>query len=252
MKTVVVVPTYNEAEGIVTLLDAVLREAPDVDVLVVDDNSPDGTAARVAGTPHFQHRVHLLSRREKDGLGRRLPRRVRWALAGSYDAIVQMDADLSHPPERLPALLGALEHADVAIGSRYVRGGGVRDWPLRRRADLLGRQRLRPAGPRASRSTTRPRASRPSAARRSSRSGRSHSESNGYCFQIENTWRASRLGLRITEVPITFTRPHARRVEDVRRHRPRGDAAGADLALARDHARGRPRRTVGSHHDVAA
>ena len=103
MKTVVVVPTYNEAEGILTLLDAVLREAPDVDVLVVDDSSPDGTAALVAAHPAFQHRVHLLSRAQKDGLGAAYRAGFGWALSGSYEAVVQMDADLSHPPERLPA-----------------------------------------------------------------------------------------------------------------------------------------------------
>src|SRR4029077_11291466 len=105
MKTVIVVPTYNEAEGILTLLDAVLLEAPDVDVLVVDDSSPDGTAALVAGPPAFQHRVPLLSRAQKDGLGAAYRAGFGWALSGSYEAIVQMDADLSHPPERLPAPL---------------------------------------------------------------------------------------------------------------------------------------------------
>ena len=203
MKTVVVVPTYNEAEGILTLLDAVLREAPDVDVLVVDDSSPDGTAALVAGHPGFQHRVHLLSRAQKDGLGAAYRAGFGWALSGSYEAIVQMDADLSHPPERLPALLGALERADLAIGSRYVRGGGVRDWPWRRRAISWGGNlyvrlflgipvRDATAGFKAFRRTA------------LEQVGAVHSESNGYCFQIENTWRASRLGLRITEVPITF------------------------------------------------
>ena len=203
MKTVVVVPTYNEAEGIVTLLDAVLREAPDVDVLVVDDSSPDGTAARVADHPAFQHRVHLLSRSQKEGRGAAYRAGFGWALSGSYDAVVQMDADLSHPPERLPALLAALDHADVAIGSRYVRGGGVRDWPWRRRAISRGGNvyvrvflgipvRDATAGFKAFRRAA------------LEQIGAVHSESNGYCFQIENTWRASRLGLRITEVPITF------------------------------------------------
>jgi dolichol-phosphate mannosyltransferase len=203
MKTLVVVPTYNEAEGILVLLDAVLREAPDADVLVVDDSSPDGTADLVAGHPAFQHHLHLLSREQKDGLGAAYRAGFDWALRGSYEAVVQMDADLSHPPERLPALVAALEHADVAIGSRYVRGGGVRDWPWRRRAiSRCGNIYVRLfLGLPVRDATAGFKAFRREALEQI---GAVHSESNGYCFQIENTWRASRLGLRITEVPITF------------------------------------------------
>ncbi len=200
MKTVVIVPTYNEAEGISAMLDAVLGEAPDVDILVVDDNSPDGTAMLVAGHREYGHRLHLLMRLEKDGLGAAYRDGFRWALAGSYDAIVQMDADLSHPPERVPALLAALEHADVAIGSRYVRGGSVRNWPLRRRAISRGGNvyvRLVLGMP-VHDATAGFKAFRREALEAI---GAVHSESNGYRFQIENTWRASRLGLRITEVP---------------------------------------------------
>jgi dolichol-phosphate mannosyltransferase len=203
MRTLVVVPTYDEAEGIRTLLDAVLREAPAVDLLVVDDGSPDGTAGLVTGHPEFRHRVHLLSRPRKDGLGAAYRAGFRWALAGPYDAVVQMDADLSHPPQRLPALLAALADADVAVGSRYVRGGGVRDWPLGRRAisrcgNLYARLVL--AVP------VHDVTSGYKAFRREAlvRIGAVDAESDGYCFQIETTWRASRLGLRIAEVPITF------------------------------------------------
>ena len=204
MKTIVIVPTYNEAEGIVTMLDAVFLEAPDVDVLVVDDNSPDGTARLVSGHPEFGHRLQLLHRMKKDGLGAAYRAGFSWALSASYDAILQMDADLSHPPERLPALLAALEHTDVAIGSRYVHGGGVRNWPLSRRmisrgGNLYVRMVL---GLPVHDSTAGFKAFRREALEQI---GAVNSESNGYCFQIENTWRASRLGLRIVEVPITFT-----------------------------------------------
>ena len=204
MKAVVIVPTYNEAEGITTMLDAVLREAPGVDVLVVDDNSPDGTARLVTSHPEYRHRLHLLSRLKKDGLGAAYRAGFSWALAGTYDVILQMDADLSHPPERIAALLAALEHSDVAIGSRYVRGGRVRDWPLRRRLISRGGNvyvRLVLGMP------VRDATAGFKAFRRDALQaiGAVHSESNGYCFQIENTWRASRLGLRIAEVPITFT-----------------------------------------------
>jgi dolichol-phosphate mannosyltransferase len=201
---IVIVPTYNEAEGIIAMLDAVLREAPEADVLVVDDNSPDGTGKLVTQHPAYRGRLHLLSRLKKDGLGAAYRAGFSWALAGSYDAIVQMDADLSHPPERVPALLAALEHADVAIGSRYVRGGAVRNWPLRRRVISRGGNhyvRLVLGIP-VRDSTAGFKAFRREALEAI---GAVHSESNGYCFQIENTWRASRLGLRITEVPITFT-----------------------------------------------
>ena len=133
MNSVVVIPTYCEAANITLVLDGVLAASPDSDVLVVDDNSPDGTAARVRSHLQFRHRVHLLERPGKAGLGAAYRAGFAWALEAGYDAVVQMDADLSHPPERLPALLGALDSADLAIGSRYVRGGAVRDWPLSRR-----------------------------------------------------------------------------------------------------------------------
>ena len=203
-KTVVTIPTYNEAEGIVAVLDAVLRATPEVDLLVVDDSSPDGTADLVRSHREFGRRLHLLSRPRKNGLGAAYRAGFSWALAGSYDVIVQMDADLSHPPERVPALLAALEHADVAIGSRYVPGGGVRNWPLSRRAISRGGNlyvRLVLGIP-VHDATAGFKAFRRDALESI---GAVQSESNGYCFQIENTWRASRLGLRIAEVPITFT-----------------------------------------------
>jgi dolichol-phosphate mannosyltransferase len=204
MKTVVIVPTYNEAEGIVAMLDAVLSHAPDVDILVVDDNSPDGTAKLVVAHHQFGQRLHLLSRPVKEGLGAAYRAGFGWALARPYDAIVQMDADLSHPPESVPALLSALERADVAVGSRYVRGGAVRNWPLLRRAISRGGNvyvRL-VLGMAVHDATSGFKAFRREALEAI---GALNSESNGYCFQIENTWSASRLGLRVVEVPITFT-----------------------------------------------
>jgi dolichol-phosphate mannosyltransferase len=204
MKSIVIVPTYNEAEGIVTMLDRLLGAAPDVDILVVDDNSPDGTARLVTAHREYNHRLYLLSRLQKDGLGAAYRAGFSWALAGSYEAVVQMDADLSHPPERVPALLAALEHVDVAIGSRYVRGGNVRNWPLSRRVISRGGNiyvRLVLGIP-VHDATAGFKAFRRDAL---AAIGAVHSESNGYCFQIENTWRASRLGLSMAEVPITFT-----------------------------------------------
>ena len=204
MKTIVVIPTYDEADNIRAVLDAVLDAAPTTDVLVVDDSSPDGTATLVRSHPQYLRRVHLLSRTEKDGLGAAYRAGMTWALSGGYDAVAQMDADLSHPPERLPALLAALEEADLAVGSRYVRGGSVQDWPLSRRLISWGGNlyvRLVLGLP-VHDTTAGFKAFRRDALLRI---GALDSESNGYSFQIENTWRASRLGLRIVEVPITFT-----------------------------------------------
>jgi dolichol-phosphate mannosyltransferase len=204
MKSLVVIPTFNEAGVITTTLDAVRHEAPEVDVLVVDDDSPDGTAALVAGHPEFGRRVHLLGRSGKDGIGAAYRAGFGWALLEGYDVIVQMDADLSHPPSRLPALLAALDDADVAVGSRYVAGGGIRDWPWSRRAiSQAGNTYVRVVlGLPVHDATAGFKAFRRDAL---VRIGALESESNGYCFQIENTWRASRLGLRIAEVPIIFT-----------------------------------------------
>jgi dolichol-phosphate mannosyltransferase len=202
--SLVVVPTYDEAANITELLDRVLAAAPGVDVLVVDDNSPDGTAGLVAAHPEIGRRVHLLVRPGKAGLGAAYRAGFTWALNRGYVAVVQMDADLSHPPERVPDLIAALEGHDVAVGSRYVRGGGVANWTLSRRAisragnvyvaAVLGlRVRDATAGFKAFRAPA------------LVAIGAVSSQSNGYCFQIENTWQAVRHGLSVTEVPITFT-----------------------------------------------
>ena len=213
-RTVVIIPTYNEAGNVTTVIDRVRVAATDVDILVVDDNSPDGTASLVrqhcgyvADHPGRQEgpgRVFLLSRAAKDGLGAAYRAGFTWALAHGYDAIVQMDADLSHPPERIPALLRALDEADVAVGSRYVPGGAVSNWSLSRR--LISRSgnlyvRLVLGLP-VHDTTAGFKAFRRDALERL---GAVESASNGYCFQVENTWRAVRLGFRVTEVPITFT-----------------------------------------------
>jgi dolichol-phosphate mannosyltransferase len=203
MRSVVVIPTYCEAANVTAVLDGVLA-ASDSDVLVVDDNSPDGTAIRVRSHPQHGHRVHLLVRPGKAGLGAAYRAGFAWALEAGYDAVVQMDADLSHPPERLPALLDALADADVAIGSRYVRGGAVRDWPWSRRLiSWAGNVYVRLVlGLPVHDATAGYKAFRREAM---DRIRVLDSVSNGYCFQIENTWRACRAGLRVTEVPITFS-----------------------------------------------
>lgn len=204
MSALVVVPTYDEAEGIVPLLDAVLGAAGQVDILVVDDGSPDGTADLVRAHPCFGGRVRLLERASKDGLGAAYRAGFSWALEAGYDVVVQMDADFSHPPERVPALLRALDDADVAVGSRYVAGGRIEDWArIRRMISRVGNRYVRIVlGLGVHDATAGFKAFRRDALLQIAATA---SESNGYCFQVENTWRASRLGMRIVEVPITFS-----------------------------------------------
>lgn len=133
MNTVVVIPTYDEADGIEIVLDAVRLAEPTADILVVDDNSPDGTAGLVTNHPDFGRRISLLNRASKDGLGAAYRAGFAWALDHGYDVVVQMDADLSHPPAKIPELIAALDRTDIAIGSRYVEGGGVSNWSVGRR-----------------------------------------------------------------------------------------------------------------------
>jgi dolichol-phosphate mannosyltransferase len=199
----VIVPTYNERDNIESIVGRVRAAVPDADLLVVDDHSPDGTgdvADKLAATdPH----IHVLHRPGKAGLGTAYIAGFRWALGRGYGAIVEMDADGSHRPEELPALLAALAHADLVLGSRWVPGGTVRNWArsrelLSRSANLYTRLMLRisvkdaTAGYRAYRAAT------------LQRIGLDDIESQGYCFQIDLVLRTLRAGLTVTEVPITF------------------------------------------------
>lgn len=199
----VVVPTYDEADNIVTLLDRVRGAVPGVHVLVVDDDSPDGTVALVTAYAAAADGVFLLSRAGRGGLGAAYRAGFRWALERAYEVVAQMDADLSHPPDRLPALLEALGDADVAVGSRYVPGGRVDDWsPSRRLVSRAGNAYVRVVlGLPVRDATAGFKAFRREALVDIDALGTS---SDGYCFQVENTWRAVRRGLRVTEVPIAF------------------------------------------------
>ncbi len=204
MNSLVVVPTYNERATVVTLLAALECVAPTADVLVVDDSSPDGTADLVREDPRYGVAVFLLERDLKEGLGAAYRSGFDWALAHDYEAVVQMDADLSHPPARVPALIAALDDAEVVVGSRYVTGGAVSRWSVGRRLlSWAGNRYVRLVLTLSTHDTTAGfKAFRASALRRIDVSS---STSNGYCFQVENTWRAERRGLRVVEVPITFT-----------------------------------------------
>jgi len=131
-RVLVVVPTYNEAENVETILARLTSSVPSAHALVVDDGSPDGTADLVAAVAAADDRVHLLRRTTKSGLGPAYVAGFRWAREHGYDVVVEMDADGSHAPEQLPDLLAALGDADLALGSRYVPGGSVTDWPMHR------------------------------------------------------------------------------------------------------------------------
>ena len=204
MRVLVVIPTYNEAESIVEVLDRVLLADPRVDVLVVDDGSPDGTAKLVLGRSEGEPRVQLMEREGKQGLGAAYRAGFAWGLERGYEALVEMDADLSHPPDRLPALLDGLATADLVIGSRYVPGGRTVNWSrLRETISRGGNAYVRlalgipvhdcTAGYRAYRREVLE--ALPVSAVRS----------NGYCFQVEMAHKTWQEGFRVVEVPITFT-----------------------------------------------
>jgi len=202
----VVVPTYNERDNIAELLDRLLALRDDLGVLVVDDASPDGTAEHVARVAAATGRVELLARPAKRGLGSAYRDGFARVLAAAdVRWVAQMDADLSHPPDRLPALLAPLEagDADLAVGSRYVRGGDVTHWGpgrrlLSRGANLYVRavtglpQRDATAGFKVWRRSL------------LARLPWGEIASDGYAFQIETSWHAWRLGARLVELPITF------------------------------------------------
>jgi dolichol-phosphate mannosyltransferase len=200
----IVMPTYNERQNLEIMAGRIRESTPDADLLVVDDNSPDGTgdlAEKLAETdPH----VHVMHRIEKAGLGKAYIAGFTWALERGYDVIVEMDADGSHRPEDLPRLLAAVaDGADGVIGSRWVPGGKVVNWPKKR--ELLSRganvyTRLM-IGFSVKDATGGYRAYKASTLRRIDLS---NVESTGYSFQVDITVRIIKAGLRIVEVPITF------------------------------------------------
>ena len=199
-----VVPTYNEAATLHRLVEAFEREAPGIELLVVDDNSPDGTGAladRLAATRSWLHVVH---RPGKDGLGNAYRAGFAWALEREYAAIAQLDADLSHPPAVLPHMLEALGRgADLVLGSRYAPGGGSDGWPLHRRlaSRLGGALSARTLGLPYSDLSGGLKLWRASALRAIDVGS---TRSQGYVFQVETTQRAHRAGLRVVELPFTF------------------------------------------------
>ena len=199
-----VLPTYNEAANIAEVLDRARRAAPEANVLVVDDASPDGTGDLVEAVAGRLGGIHLLRRPGKSGLGNAYRSGFRWGLERGYDAFVEMDSDLSHDPGALPQILAALDGANVVIGSRYVPGGSIPQWGLHRRllSEAGNRYAAVMLGMRVKDLTSGYRAYDADTLRAIDLD---QVRSDGYGFQIEMAYRAARAGARVVEVPISFT-----------------------------------------------
>ena len=203
MKTLIIIPTYNERENVEPLLERIFAEVPAVEVLIVDDNSPDGTGAIADGAAARDPRVHVMHREGKQGLGSAYVAGFRYALDRDYEAVFEMDADFSHNPESLPVFLRELEDADLVLGSRYLNGVTVVNWPIKRlilsySANVYSRIIT---GMRVKDLTGGFKCFR----RRVLESiDWSRVRSDGYAFQIEITFKAWRKGFRIREIPIVF------------------------------------------------
>ncbi len=203
-RVLVIIPTYNESDNIRLITGRTREAVPSVDILVADDNSPDGTGAIADELAEADDHIFVLHRAGKEGLGAAYKAGFQWAKDKGYDAVVEMDADGSHAPEELHLLLDALADNDAVIGTRYIPGGSVHNWPLRRLllsrgGNLYIRRALgmpfkdATAGYRAYRIGILDKIDVATIA------------STGYSFQVEMTWRAHRQGFRMVEVPITFT-----------------------------------------------
>jgi len=207
-RVLVIIPTYNESENIDSIVGRLRQAVPAAEVLVADDNSPDGTGLMADALASRDANVHVLHRLGKEGLGAAYLAGFQWGLERGYDVLVEMDADGSHQPEQLPKLLAALgpknaRTADLVLGSRWVRGGRVVNWPrsrevLSRGGNLWTRialgvpQRDATGGYRVfDRATL-------------LGIGLDAVASAGYCFQVDLVWRAVKAGFRVVEVPITF------------------------------------------------
>jgi dolichol-phosphate mannosyltransferase len=202
-RTLIALATYNERDNLAALVKEIHALVPAADVFVIDDNSADGTGQLADALAAADPRVHTLHRPGKLGLGTAILAAMRYAIASGYDLLVTMDADFSHPPQYLPALLAGMSRADVMIGSRYVRGGGTQNWPWSRRLMSFGVNAL-------VRLLTRVPARDTSGNYRCYRVERLRQTdlerllSHGYSFQEEVLYRCHRAGCRIGETPIVF------------------------------------------------
>lgn len=203
-KILVVVPTYNELMNLPHIVPAILTQDPRLELLVVDDNSPDGTGALAKRLTEIEPRVHVLHREKKEGLGKAYLAGFRWALDRDYEVVFEMDADFSHDPERIPDFLRTLESADLVLGSRYAQGVNVINWPISRLLLSLGANfyaRVVTGLP-LSDATGGYKAFRRTVLETLKLD---QVRSNGYAFQIEMSFLAWKKGFRLKEIPIVFT-----------------------------------------------
>jgi dolichol-phosphate mannosyltransferase len=202
-EALVIIPTYNEKDNLESIVHRVLATGT-ADVLIVDDNSPDGTGVLADQMAQANPAINVIHRSEKAGLGMAYLAGFKWGRARGYDALIEMDADGSHHPETLPEMLEYLKTHDVVLGSRWVPGGEVVNWPLRRKllsrgGNLYAQLAL---GISVRDATGGFRAYRTAAL---DRIGLDNIQSHGYCFQLDLVWRALQNELRVVEIPITFT-----------------------------------------------
>ena len=203
-KTLVIVPTYNERENLPSLVKRIIAQPVPVDLLVVDDNSPDGTGQLADEISARTPEVHVLHRPIKNGLGRAYIDGFKWALARDYEFIFEMDGDFSHNPDDIPSFLQAARNADLVVGSRYKHGIRVINWPLRRL--MLSMTAARYVQIITGMPVTDPTGGYKCFRRRALQSlDLDAVRSNGYSFQVEMTHKLWRQGMRIVEVPIVFT-----------------------------------------------
>ncbi len=202
-RILVIIPTYNEREALPRILERVRASVPEAEILVVDDNSPDGTGEITQQWHETDQQIHVMHRLAKNGLGAAYLSGFAWGMQNGFDVLVEMDADGSHQPEQLPNLLEALKTADLVLGSRWIDGGGTENWSkgrevLSRGGNTYTRLMLginifdATGGYRAFKADTLRALDLNEVA------------SQGYCFQVDLAWRAQQRGLVITEVPITF------------------------------------------------
>jgi dolichol-phosphate mannosyltransferase len=202
-RILVIIPTYDESANIERIVARTRSSVPHAHVLIADDNSPDGTGLVADRLAAADDHVHVMHRLGKEGLGAAYLAGFEWGLHEGYDVLVEMDADGSHQPEQLPTLLAALADADLVLGSRWVKGGSVVNWPksrevLSRAGNLWTRLAL---GIRLKDATGGYRAFRRETLLGL---GLDNVASSGYCFQVDLAWRAAKAGFKVVEVPITF------------------------------------------------
>jgi dolichol-phosphate mannosyltransferase len=203
MKTLIIIPTYNELENLPRLLPEVLSKEEGIHILIVDDNSPDGTAAFVEDQMTTNNRIHLIKRPSKQGLGTAYIAGFKFALKNGYDFVFEMDADFSHDPKEIPRFLDEIKNSDVVLGSRYINGVNVINWPMRRLllssfANLYTRF-----------ITGMPVHDATGGFKCFRREvleaiDLDKVKSNGYAFQIEMSFKAWKKGFKLKEIPIIF------------------------------------------------